>query len=312
MAKRVAAFLAALLFVVWVVLPNPDDAVAAAVQVPAATPTSVSVGCSGDRITIEQLATLVRGAGFGEFGDDVLLAAVATFWHEGAQGNVKVRNATSGAAGLAQIMPANYQRLGLDPDVPEQNLRMAKMLADERAAAGRDPLGPWVSWTSGAYAQYVDEARGAMDGVAAPEPCAAPVVAGANGQLPLSSLCQVSFGPMGSTGMVQCGGAASLERMAQAFTAEVGEPLCFGNGYRTLAEQYAIFAAKPSLAAAPGTSNHGLGLAVDFCGGIESFGTRQHRWMQARAASFGWVHPDWAQAGGSKPEPWHWEIRSPR
>jgi LAS superfamily LD-carboxypeptidase LdcB len=67
--------------------------------------------------------------------------------------------------------------------------------------------------------------------------------------------------------------------------------------------------AKGRLAAAPGRSNHGTGIAVDFCGGVESFGTAAHRWMKARAGEFGWVQPSWARAGGSKPEPWHWEYR---
>jgi hypothetical protein len=30
--------------------------------------------------------------------------------------------------------------------------------------------------------------------------------------------------------------------------------------------------------------------------------------MKANAGTFGWVHPDWAEPSGSKPEPWHWEF----
>jgi LAS superfamily LD-carboxypeptidase LdcB len=30
--------------------------------------------------------------------------------------------------------------------------------------------------------------------------------------------------------------------------------------------------------------------------------------MKENAGQFGWVHPAWAQQGGSKPEPWHWEF----
>jgi hypothetical protein len=32
--------------------------------------------------------------------------------------------------------------------------------------------------------------------------------------------------------------------------------------------------------------------------------------MQANAAHYGWVHPDWAQLTGQNPEPWHWEYGS--
>ena len=58
----------------------------------------------------------------------------------------------------------------------------------------------------------------------------------------------------------------------------------------------------------PGTSNHGWGLAVDLCGGIQSFTSPQHDWMSKYAGRFGWRQPAWAQQGGSKPAPWHWEF----
>ena len=58
----------------------------------------------------------------------------------------------------------------------------------------------------------------------------------------------------------------------------------------------------------PGTSNHGWGLAVDLCGGIQSFTSPQHDWMSKYAGRFGWRSPHGRQQGGSKPEPWHWEF----
>jgi LAS superfamily LD-carboxypeptidase LdcB len=65
---------------------------------------------------------------------------------------------------------------------------------------------------------------------------------------------------------------------------------------------------KPHLAATPGTSVHGWGLAVDLCGGVERFGTTQNTWLLAHAPAHGWSHPAWAAAGGSRPEPWHFEY----
>jgi D-alanyl-D-alanine carboxypeptidase len=61
-------------------------------------------------------------------------------------------------------------------------------------------------------------------------------------------------------------------------------------------------------AAMPGTSEHGLGRAVDLCGGIESFGSPAHLWMKQNAPLYGWFHPDWAEPTGALPEPWHWEY----
>ena len=51
-------------------------------------------------------------------------------------------------------------------------------------------------------------------------------------------------------------------------------PICITDSYRTYASQVRLYGQKPALAAVPGTSNHGWGLAVDLCGGIEHFGTR--------------------------------------
>jgi len=105
--------------------------------------------------------------------------------------------------------------------------------------------------------------------------------------------------------------AAAFDAMSQAYAGSTGRPLCVTDSYRSYAAQADLFRRKPSLAATPGTSNHGLGRAVDLCGGVESFGSPAHRWMQARAGEFGWIHPSWAEPGGSRPEPWHWEYVGP-
>ncbi len=31
-------------------------------------------------------------------------------------------------------------------------------------------------------------------------------------------------------------------------------------------------------------------------------------WLTEHGPSFGWFNPPWAQSGGSRPEPWHWEF----
>src|SRR5664279_1744864 len=67
-----------------------------------------------------------------------------------------------------------------------------------------------------------------------------------------------------------------------------------------------------SLCADPGTSNHGWAKAVDIggCCGVDTGAGPAFDWLTANAPGFGWVHPAWAQPGGSKPEPWHWEFGS--
>jgi LAS superfamily LD-carboxypeptidase LdcB len=80
------------------------------------------------------------------------------------------------------------------------------------------------------------------------------------------------------------------------------------DAYRSFAEQVDLYARKPHLAAYPGRSNHGWGTAVDLCGGAQRFATPEHEWLRAHAPLFGWFHPSWAAAGGSRPEAWHWEF----
>lgn len=127
----------------------------------------------------------------------------------------------------------------------------------------------------------------------------------ANGMVPTNLLCPVAAAP---GHLLRCDAARALDVLASAYEEALGTPLCVTDSYRTYAAQVALFARKPTLAAVPGTSNHGWALAVDLCGGAESFGTAQHDWLVANAPRWGWVDPAWARAGGSKPEPWHWEF----
>lgn len=126
-----------------------------------------------------------------------------------------------------------------------------------------------------------------------------------NGHLAPNELMSLSFAP---SKRLAPAAAAGMEKLNKAYRARFGNNIFITDAYRTFAEQVLLKAAKGDLAATPGQSNHGEGLAVDLGGGINSFGTAQHKWMQDNAASFGWVHPSWAQQGGSKPEPWHWEF----
>lgn len=126
-----------------------------------------------------------------------------------------------------------------------------------------------------------------------------------NGEIPSSVLCGLSWA---SGEQLRCDAAVALEELNSAYRAAFGRNLDLTDGYRSYAEQVSVAASKGALAAVPGTSNHGLGQAVDLSGGIESFGSAEHNWMVANAGTYGWKHPAWAQAGGSKPEAWHWEY----
>ncbi len=127
----------------------------------------------------------------------------------------------------------------------------------------------------------------------------------ANGEIPALALCPV----WGAPGQLLEGHAASAFRaLSRAFALQFGRPICVTDSYRSRTAQVAVFAAKPGLAAVPGTSNHGWGTALDLCGGIESFASPEHGWLLANAPVQDWFHPSWAEPTGSKPEPWHWEF----
>jgi hypothetical protein len=108
--------------------------------------------------------------------------------------------------------------------------------------------------------------------------------------------------------VLRCDAAAAFGALNQAYAARFGAPLCVTDSYRTFDAQVRLYAQKPALAAVPGTSNHGWGLALDLCGGAQSFGSPQYAWLRANAPSAGWVNPEWAWPGRGREEPWHWEF----
>lgn len=148
-----------------------------------------------------------------------------------------------------------------------------------------------------------------------PEP-AAPVLPGcdgrtqdvtryANGRLPGDVLCVL---PGDSGEQLRADAAVAFVRLAAGYQEALGEPICVTDGYRTLAEQQQLRRLKPRFAARPGYSEHGWGLAVDLSCGVQSFRTVQHGWLVEHAGDYGWFLPAWAQRGGARPEPWHWEF----
>ncbi|MGD9958888.1 peptidoglycan DD-metalloendopeptidase family protein [Nocardioides sp.] len=126
-----------------------------------------------------------------------------------------------------------------------------------------------------------------------------------NGMIPTTELCGLESAP---GQLLRCDAARAYDALARAYRGQFGSEMCITDSYRTFASQVTTFANKPGLAAVPGTSNHGWALAVDLCGGIEDPASAEHAWLQSTAPAFGWTHPEWAEPGGGRPEPWHWEF----
>lgn len=156
----------------------------------------------------------------------------------------------------------------------------------------------------------------AGEAAAVPAPAGQPILPGcdgeahdlrrySNGRLPDHVLCEL---PGDSDEKLRADAAVAFARLAAAYQRDFKRPLCVTDGYRTYGEQRWLRANKPRLAARPGTSEHGWGLALDLACGVQSFRTSQHAWVARNAGRFGWELPQWAARGGSKPEPWHWEY----
>ncbi|MFE5341640.1 M15 family metallopeptidase [Isoptericola sp. NPDC056578] len=127
-----------------------------------------------------------------------------------------------------------------------------------------------------------------------------------NGRLASADLKGLSFA---SGESLRRDAAEQLERLDAAYRARFGEHLQIRDSYRSYESQVSVKASRGYLAAVPGYSDHGWGIAVDLNGGVEERSSAQHRWLVANAAKFGWKNPAWAQADGRKPEAWHWEYR---
>lgn len=106
--------------------------------------------------------------------------------------------------------------------------------------------------------------------------------------------------------------AAEAMVAMQAAARQDGINLTLSSGYRSFSEQQVLqdrYRNTDVAVAAPGSSNHGWGLAADInVGGRTNFSGPQYRWLAANAHRFGWANPSWAQQGGSNPEAWHWEF----
>lgn len=111
--------------------------------------------------------------------------------------------------------------------------------------------------------------------------------------------------------------------LAKAFVEANGYKLKLTQGYRPYEEQVGLARTKPDLAAKPGTSNHGWGLAADIqisgmlpadaaAGVTSAYETGVYKWLFVNAPKYNFENPSWAVEGASctrcKEEPWHWEY----
>lgn len=123
-----------------------------------------------------------------------------------------------------------------------------------------------------------------------------------NGLIPSKYQCKLP--QKGET--LRADAALAFYKLNAAYKKEFGRDMCVTDSYRSLADQQKIYYQRPGFAAIPGRSNHGLGTAVDLCGGVQNAGSAQFNWLEDHSRKYGWFHPRWAYS--SPFEPWHWEY----
>lgn len=132
-----------------------------------------------------------------------------------------------------------------------------------------------------------------------------------NGRIPADEMCRFNTTPKFQNHLARCDAVENFDLLNELYKKKFGSYISITDSYRNYDQQVAVRKAKPTLAAVPGTSNHGWGLALDLGSGINSPLSPSYKWMRENGPAYGWIHPKWARTiaeGGSKPEAWHWEF----
>jgi hypothetical protein len=129
-----------------------------------------------------------------------------------------------------------------------------------------------------------------------------------NGQIPAAELCPV---PTARWHQARCDASEAFGDLTAAFKQQFGHDLAVTDAYRSFVEQVQLKASKGFLAATPGYSNHGWGLAFDLGSGMNDYGSAAYAWLKSNGYRFGFFHPTWAEPDSpdfAKAEPWHWQF----
>ena len=112
--------------------------------------------------------------------------------------------------------------------------------------------------------------------------------------------------------------AAAVDKLLAAAEANVESgkkaPIKFkiNSCYRTYEDQVKVKRDYGKLAATPGTSNHGFGLAIDFAFPYASKltpSTKQYQWLMQNASKYGFSRLPYSPKHPESWEAWHWEYK---
>lgn len=143
-----------------------------------------------------------------------------------------------------------------------------------------------------------------------------------NGKIPAKAMTKTA------NAYLRADSATAYGKMAAAFKAKFKKDLSITSGYRDYPTQQSIFTTRytphtkspgafwsgrywilkkgQSVAAVPGTSNHGWALALDLGSNVNVAGSAEKKWADANGPTFGWY-----PKGNAWGEPWHFEYTAP-
>jgi peptidoglycan hydrolase-like protein with peptidoglycan-binding domain len=114
---------------------------------------------------------------------------------------------------------------------------------------------------------------------------------------------RIQVAPVGNGKYLRADAAQRFNQM-KAAARRAGVNLSVVSGFRTMAQQRALYAAyragRGNLAARPGYSNHQGGLSADLS--VGGYSSSTYRWLARHARAYGFVND-------VRGEPWHWTFR---
>lgn len=131
-----------------------------------------------------------------------------------------------------------------------------------------------------------------------------------NGRMPTEQLCALPSYVQGggSSVRINCAVKAPLLMLDRAFYNKFGTHINISNSYRSYDWQASCYSQEGSLCAAPGSSMHGWGMAVDFRGTSYAFDTPVDVWLTQYGMRYGWDRPSSLDKGSATPEYWHYNF----
>lgn len=267
---------------------------------------------TASRLATDRLdtATSLLADSKGEVADDAVRDALAAAITD-TQGAL---DAGTGPPEAEQVsaLSTSYAALGAAADAVAA-AHTSWQEAQAKAAAERKASSPSSSWTGGAgpdcggKESYQPSTTDPGDGLYTSVPTEAGD--GSNGNMPRSAMSPLSWcrDAQGHQQWLRSDAAAAMTRLNEAFRAEFGENIAIDLSYRSYADQVRAKQLFGGLAATPGTSNHGLGLAIDtWEWKAYDFGSARYEWLVAHGPDYGWVCPAASEKGN--PEYWHFEY----